>query len=116
MAFVETQIHGQIMVVQINRPERLNAISQAVREEMAAAFREYRDNDNYEVAILTGTGRSFCAGEDMKEALDRGAPVSPKNKLRTHFGTARWPNRSLALSMALPWAAGSCWSSAPTCA
>lgn len=72
MAFVETEIHGQIMVVRMNRPDRLNALGREMRQGMSEAFNEFRHNDGLEVAILTGTGRGFCAGEDMKESLDRG--------------------------------------------
>ena len=61
MAFVETEIHDQIMVVRLNRPDRLNALSGVIREGMGEAFREFRDSDRLEVAILTGTGRGFCA-------------------------------------------------------
>jgi len=39
---------------------------------MSDAFNEYRTSKNLEVAILTGTGRGFCAGEDMKESVERG--------------------------------------------
>ncbi len=74
MAYVETETHGPIQVIRLNRPERLNAMGAELCREMAEAFIEYRDSDTLEVAILTGTGRGFCAGEDMKEALERGKP------------------------------------------
>lgn len=74
MAFVETETHGQIQVIRLNRPERLNAMGADLCREMADAFTAFRDSDSLEVAILTGTGRGFCAGEDMKESLERGKP------------------------------------------
>ena len=74
MPFVETETHGQIRVIRLNRPERLNAMGAELCRGMADAFVEYRDDDALEVAILTGTGRAFCAGEDMKESLERGKP------------------------------------------
>jgi len=77
MSFVETEVHDQIMVVRLNRPDRLNALSAVIREGIAEAFTEFRESDSLEVAILTGTGRGFCAGEDMKESLERGKPGSP---------------------------------------
>ena len=45
---------------------------------MAEAFNRFHEDKDLEVAILTGTGRGFCAGEDMKESIDRGIPGSPK--------------------------------------
>jgi enoyl-CoA hydratase/carnithine racemase len=74
MAVVETEKHGQIMVIRLNRPERLNALGTELRAGMCDAFVEFQDNSDLEVAVFTGTGRGFCAGEDMKESLKRGAP------------------------------------------
>jgi enoyl-CoA hydratase/carnithine racemase len=74
MAVVETERHGQVLVVRMNRPERLNALNHAMRTELARVWTEFRQDDGLEVAILTGTGRGFCAGEDMKETLAEGKP------------------------------------------
>src|SRR5882724_11285478 len=74
MAVVETERHGQVLVVRMNRPERLNALSHEMRTELAKAWTEFRHSKEFEVAIFTGTGRGFCAGEDMKESLQKGAP------------------------------------------
>ncbi|GIS29799.1 MAG: hypothetical protein Ct9H90mP2_01820 [Dehalococcoidia bacterium] len=38
---------------------------------MADAFNKFKNDKNLEVAILTGEGRGFCAGEDMKESLGK---------------------------------------------
>jgi len=69
MSVVETEQHGQVLVVRMNRPERLNALNHEIRVELARVWTEFRHDDGLEVAILTGTGRAFCAGEDMKESL-----------------------------------------------
>lgn len=74
MALVETERHGQIFVVRINRPERLNALGHEVRSLLADAWAEFRESSELEVGVFTGTGRAFCAGEDMKESLEAGAP------------------------------------------
>ena len=74
MAIVETERGDGIMLIRMNRPERLNALGTDLRNALADAFCEFRDTDDVEVAIYTGTGRAFCAGEDMKEALERGRP------------------------------------------
>ena len=80
MAFVETDIQGQIMVIKLNRPERLNALSKVIRDGMSHAFNEFKNDKNLEVAILTGEGRGFCAGEDMKESLEIGELASSPGK------------------------------------
>jgi enoyl-CoA hydratase/carnithine racemase len=74
MAVVETERHGQILVVRMNRPERLNALNHEMRSVLAEVWTEFRHDDALEVAIFTGAGRAFCAGEDMKESLADGAP------------------------------------------
>jgi enoyl-CoA hydratase/carnithine racemase len=73
MAIVETERDGGIMVIRMNRPERLNALGAELRAALAEAWNELRDSPDLEVAIFTGTGRAFCAGEDMKETVERGA-------------------------------------------
>ncbi|MGY8994457.1 MAG: enoyl-CoA hydratase/isomerase family protein [Rhodospirillales bacterium] len=76
MSVVETERQGQIMTIRLNRPERMNAMGYELRTEMATAFTVFRDDPELEVAVFTGTGRAFCAGEDMKESLERGTPGS----------------------------------------
>ena len=74
MSFVDTEIIGQVLVVKINRPERLNALSHQIRQELAEAWTMLKESHSLEVGIFTGEGRSFCAGEDMKESLVDGTP------------------------------------------
>ena len=85
MAIVETERHGQVMVIRMNRPERLNALGQELRHSLAEAWCEFRDSDQLEVAVFTGSGRAFCAGEDMKESLQRGAPGRGQQTLADPF-------------------------------
>lgn len=74
MATVETETHGQILIVRMNRPNSLNALNHEMRSELAEVWNDFRESDALEVAIFTGAGRGFCAGEDMKESLQDGAP------------------------------------------
>ncbi len=77
MGIVETELRDCVMVVRLNRPERLNALGVELRAALADAWCEFRDSKDAEVAIFTGTGRAFCAGEDMKESLERGSAGLP---------------------------------------
>src|SRR5918997_3222533 len=93
MAMVETEHRGQVMLIRMNRPERLNALGRELRDGLAQAWCEFRDSDRLEVAIFTGTGRAFCAGEDMKESLERGAPGRGQQTFEDPFmnGTLQKP-------------------------
>ena len=87
MAVVETEERGQILVVRMNRPERLNALNHEMRTVLAETWTEFRRSDRFEVAIFTGTGRGFCAGEDMKESLAAGTPGGRRPAIEDPFMT-----------------------------
>lgn len=87
MAVVETEEHGQVLVVRMNRPERLNALNQEMRQKLAETWTEFRHSSKFEVAIFTGAGRGFCAGEDMKESLARGTPGGVRPQIEDPFMT-----------------------------
>ncbi len=85
MAVVETERHGQVLVVRMNRPERLNALSHEMRTRLAETWTEFRRSDELEVAIFTGAGRAFCAGEDMKKSLQHGTPGGRRAAIEDPF-------------------------------
>src|ERR1700676_1143231 len=87
MPVVETERHGQILVVRMNRPDRLNALSHEMRTLLAEAWTEFRLSNELEVAIFTGTGRGFCAGEDMKESLANNQPGGRRPAIEDPFMT-----------------------------
>jgi enoyl-CoA hydratase/carnithine racemase len=87
MAVVETERLGQILVVRMNRPERLNALNHEMRKGLAETWTEFRHSPELEVAIFTGTGRAFCAGEDMKESLAAGRPGGRRPDIEDPFMT-----------------------------
>ncbi len=87
MAVVETERHGQILVVRMNRPERLNALNHEMRTGLAETWTEFRHSADLEVAIFTGTGRGFCAGEDMRESLQNNMPGGRRPAIEDPFMT-----------------------------
>ncbi len=65
---VITSIDGAIATVMLNRPGAMNALSRAMRRDLAAAMRGLEADDAVRVVILTGAGdRAFTAGLDLKE-------------------------------------------------
>ncbi|MYW93617.1 enoyl-CoA hydratase/isomerase family protein [Amycolatopsis rubida] len=61
---------GAVAVIRFDRPDKLNALTLAMYEELGAAFDEVRDDDAIAVAVLTGSGdRAFCVGADLAESI-----------------------------------------------
>ncbi|MBW2230298.1 MAG: enoyl-CoA hydratase [Deltaproteobacteria bacterium] len=58
---------ARVATLTLNRPDAMNALSSALRDAIARAFRELEQDDAVRVAIVTGAGRAFCAGYDLKE-------------------------------------------------
>ncbi|WP_326545961.1 enoyl-CoA hydratase/isomerase family protein [Mycolicibacterium sp. ND9-15] len=54
------------VVLQLNRPKQLNAINGAMRDELAQAFAEIAADTSVNVVVLTGAGRGFCSGIDVR--------------------------------------------------
>ena len=71
---------GGIATVTLNRPEAMNAVSSALSRELAQAFIDLQADSEVGVAIVTGAGRAFCAGMDLKE-LGSGGSESRGDKI-----------------------------------
>jgi len=61
---------GAVAVVTLDRPDRLNAISGALLADLHAALDEANRDATVRAIVLTGAGRAFCAGQDLKERLE----------------------------------------------
>jgi enoyl-CoA hydratase len=59
--------HEGYAIVTLNRPDDMNALSRELRTDFVQAFEECSGDDTVRVVILTGNGRAFCAGFDLKE-------------------------------------------------
>jgi enoyl-CoA hydratase len=70
---VKLEKENGIATVTLNRPEALNALSRELRMAMAATFRDLQADEETRVVILTGAGRAFCAGMDLKELASTSA-------------------------------------------
>ncbi len=85
MAVVETERNGQVFIVRMNRPDSLNALNTELRQKLAETWTEFRASKELEIAIFTGAGRAFCAGEDMKELLAAKQPGGVKPTIADPF-------------------------------
>jgi 2-(1,2-epoxy-1,2-dihydrophenyl)acetyl-CoA isomerase len=62
---VETTRDGAVATVTLTRPDKLNALDRPTRWELIGALREVATDDAVRAVVLTGTGRAFCAGQDL---------------------------------------------------
>jgi enoyl-CoA hydratase len=69
---IERKENG-IVVVTLNRPERLNAVNGRMHTELARFSRDFAADPELRVLVLTGEGRAFCAGGDFSPSDDMGA-------------------------------------------
>ena len=74
-----------VTTVTLNRPEALNALSSGLRQAITATFRELKDDAATEVVILTGAGRAFTVGLDLKELGGEKAPDAPATAEETNI-------------------------------
>jgi len=61
------QLDDNVATITYNRPDVLNAINGEMRRDLNAAFSRFRDDEDAWVAIVTGAGRAFCAGGDLRD-------------------------------------------------
>jgi enoyl-CoA hydratase/carnithine racemase len=87
MAVVEYETRDHIAIITMNRPERHNAMSRDLFLGLAECWQRFAADEEARVAILIGTGNSFCAGMDIKERLASGEPGLglPKIPIRDPF-------------------------------
>ena len=69
---IEFRRDGHVLVMTLNRPERLNAVHPPLRRELIRAFNELDDDDESRAVLLTGAGRAFCAGGDVQRMNEQG--------------------------------------------
>jgi enoyl-CoA hydratase len=63
---------GRTVVLTLNRPEKLNALSKELLEQLATHFSDAEHDDGVSCVVLTGAGRAFSAGADIADMLARG--------------------------------------------
>ncbi|MFK7913851.1 MAG: enoyl-CoA hydratase/isomerase family protein [Pseudomonadales bacterium] len=77
--------HGHVAVITLNRPERLNAISHDMLNELSAKMTEANKDPETRCIILTGAGRGFCSGLDLIHTGDNMEARKGNNRPRQLF-------------------------------
>ena len=73
---VLTEKHDRILLITLNRPDAMNAINGALSAGLIAAIEELDSDPGLTAGVLTGAGRGFCAGMDLK-AFAKGEDIGP---------------------------------------
>jgi enoyl-CoA hydratase len=73
---VLTEQRGRVLLITLNRPHAMNAFNGALSQGLWAAVQQLNDDPGLTAGVLTGAGRGFCAGMDLK-AFGRGEDIGP---------------------------------------
>ena len=76
-----TSLHGDTFVVSLNRPEKLNAFTKTMQDEIIKVFDYTDQSDEFKSVVVTGEGRAFCAGADLVEGPNTFDYAEEGNKL-----------------------------------
>ena len=76
-----TSLHGDTFVVSLNRPEKLNAFTKTMQDELIKVFDYTDQSDEVKSVVVTGAGRAFCAGADLVEGPNTFDYAEEGNKL-----------------------------------
>ena len=65
------EIYEKVVLLKLNRPDSLNALSKGLIEDLNHALGIIENDPNYSVIVLTGNGKAFAAGADIKEMMSK---------------------------------------------
>lgn len=99
-----TEIKGKTGIITLNRPKALNALCQALMDEMTQALTAFEKDDAVRVIVVTGGEKAFAAGADIKE-------MAPKNFIDVYKGdfiTTNWETVTRCRKPVIAAVAGYC--------
>jgi len=103
-----------IAIITINRPEQRNCLSKEVRQGLFAAWDRFENDASARIAILTGSGeKAFCAGGDLKEMVETGLKVPPRDMFPVPYETIKLSKPTIAAVNGVAFAGG--WMIAQGC-
>ena len=100
MEYIEFTQNDAIATIRLNRPRKMNAIMQDMASEFQQVLKQVAEDDQIRAVILTANGDGFCAGQDLKEAVEYGK--DPDAKLSTIVRNTYNPIVTLITGMPKP--------------
>jgi 2-(1,2-epoxy-1,2-dihydrophenyl)acetyl-CoA isomerase len=74
MNSILTEEKNNVLVVTLNRPEKLNCFNREMALKLISVLDKAENNNNIRAIVITGMGKAFCAGQDLSEAIDPNGP------------------------------------------
>lgn len=69
MQFITSELENHVATITLNRPEVMNALNREMYAELEQAFRDAHRDPEVRCVVLTGAGRAFCSGDDVKQIM-----------------------------------------------
>jgi len=88
------ELESGVLTLTLNRPHVLNAITPELLDQLGDALRSAGDDEGVRAVIITGNGRGFCSGQDLRYAAEHGG-LNVATVLRDHYAPAIRLMRSL---------------------
>ncbi len=107
-----------VRTITLNRPDEMNSVDERVTKELQAELKAMVRDKTVRCLVLTGAGRAFCAGQDLKSATSRGGGFDFTDALRRRYNPVILGLRSLEIPVIASVngvAAGAGWSIALAC-
>src|SRR5437588_4479028 len=85
---IKVHTHEGVGLIQLNRPEKMNAIGALTRKQLGEAIKQAEKDDAIRVVVLTGSGKAFSSGADVTEMTSDGGMRTPEdvgNVLRNEY-------------------------------
>ncbi len=79
---VDCKLDGNIAIVTLNRPDKLNAMTDSMYARVKTLFTEFQADDKVRAVILAGAGRAFCSGSDVTSMVNTG-PAAARARMQT---------------------------------
>src|SRR3954469_109826 len=94
---VIVEIQDGIAWVTLNRPEKRNAMSPALNDDMVEVLSELEGDEESQVLVLTGAGEAFSAGMDLKEYFRANDQAGPAARIRARWAASTWHYHKLRM-------------------
>lgn len=79
---IEYKLDGNVAVVTLNRPDKLNALTDPMYNRLAELFTQFKTDGAVRTVVITGAGRAFCSGSDVTTMVNAG-PVAARYRMQT---------------------------------